>query len=170
MAGGYPVLDSMAAGVFPAWVIVPLCEGATLGDVERAERALASAPCDERTCVDLESLLYWLAGTRFSAEDLVRAFPEEVLMKSVTYELTLKKGEERGRAEGEAEGLRKACCAVLRSKVGEGCPEAEALKQVSDQIVLLALHAELISAADAEAARAAVARVMKAQNERRPAP
>ena len=60
-----------------------------------------------------------------------------------------------------AKGIPEACRAVLETKVGPGSPESKRLDGIADEAVLRPLLVQLLSAADADAARATIARLIK---------
>ncbi|HEY3356376.1 MAG TPA: hypothetical protein VGQ83_24210 [Polyangia bacterium] len=138
------------------WALVGLCRGAALAHVARARAQVELEVPDEGMRRELLAVLYFMSGTRFDARQLKELFPEEVLMQSSTYDEILRKGEERGRADG----LRLACRRVAAVKLGRLPAELGArLDRVADAALLEAVLVDLSAAADAAEARAALERL-----------
>ncbi|HEY3358072.1 MAG TPA: hypothetical protein VGQ83_32785 [Polyangia bacterium] len=155
------------------WATVALCGGATLGDVGRAWAQIEQQVPELELRRDLAAVMCVLAEKRFDVHDLLRLVPREMLMESTLYqelfpeafEKARREGQLEGRLEGEQkgrlEGLRVACLALVRAKAGSAAAR-EATSQLAvteDAARLEALLIELGAAQDAEAVRAAVARL-----------
>ncbi|MBI5481286.1 MAG: Rpn family recombination-promoting nuclease/putative transposase [Deltaproteobacteria bacterium] len=157
--------DELLARPAPAlWSVVTLGRGAGLPHVARAVELLQALP-DRALARELLVVLYLVAGTRF-AEPAVRALlPEEVLMRSATYDAIVEQGRaqgwERGLAEGQVEGLRRACRRVAATKLGEIAPDLDRrLAEFTDPAALEALLVDLSGAADPPAALAVLTRAL----------
>ncbi len=86
------------------WATVPLCHDVSLESIRTAFEQLESVE-EERLRRELESVLYWIAGTRFEPKDLRWMVPKEVFMKSSTYEATLDEGRQEGLKRGLQQGI-----------------------------------------------------------------
>jgi hypothetical protein len=110
--------------------LVPLCRGATLPQVAAASRRIQrGAP--PAGAADLLAILQMLSEGRYTARQLARVIPQELVMDSTLLERYLKKrvaksrnqwraegrteGRTEGRAEGRAEEARNACATLTRA-------------------------------------------------------
>jgi predicted transposase YdaD len=83
--------------------LVPLSSGASLSLVAAASRRIQrEAPREGQP--DLLAILQAFAEGRYTARQLARVIPEEVVMASGLFEKAVEKGKAEGRAEGQAEG------------------------------------------------------------------
>jgi len=153
--------------------LTPLMKGVTATDVERLARIAIDAHWEPREKTDALGLLALLGGRRFGREVLSSltariAMLRDIIQESPLYQMAREegeaRGEARGRVEGQArgrlEGLRSGCLALLAAKCGGELPDdaGERIRSIGDAGVLERLLVELGSAADAEAALAAISR------------
>lgn len=114
--------------------IVPLSGGATLPFVARASRRIQrDAPVEQRP--DLLAILQAFAEGRYTASQLARVIPEEVVMASGLFEKAVLKGRTEGRSEGARQicvDLAKALHPAVASRIVpviEGCSELARLRR-----------------------------------------
>lgn len=90
--------------------LVPLSGGASLSVVAAASRRIQREAPRERQ-PDLLAILQAFAEGRYTARQLARVIPEEVVMASGLFERAI----EKGKAEGRAEEARQTCLQVAQT-------------------------------------------------------
>jgi hypothetical protein len=124
--------------------LVGLARGADLGEIEKASRTIRrSAP--EAQQGDLLAILQALCEGRYTARQLARVIPEEVVMGSSIFDRAtergieqglrqgLRQGLQRGRVEGRLEEARQLCAAfVKRHHAGVAARVLPAIQACSD--------------------------------------
>jgi hypothetical protein len=162
------VTDVLAIAAPGLWALVGLCAGATVADVARARRQVDEQVRQKDERRELLAAMYLIAGTRLDAAALRRLFPKEVLMESSTYAEILgeglekgrQEGRQQGRQEGRAEGLWQACLKLAEARLSTVSEDTrKRIEALTDVAALEALLTELVSATDADQARAALDRV-----------
>ncbi len=102
--------------------LVSLCRGVRLPQLGAASRCILRGSPPARAA-NLLAILQALSGGRYTARQLARVIPQEVVMKSTLLEWYTKKkraewvaeGRTEGRAEGRAEEARTACVTLTRA-------------------------------------------------------
>jgi hypothetical protein len=137
------------------WALSPLARGARREHIQQAYRQL-EALGDERLSTELAGVWFDVACTRCPFADLeAMVYRKELLVESQTYK-ALVQGRQEGRQEGAVLTLRQTCVKLLMTRLGKLPAEAQALETISDPERLQRLTDELIRAADADAALAAL--------------
>jgi hypothetical protein len=94
--------------------LVSLCRGVRLPQLAAASRCIQRGTPPARAA-NLLTILQVLSGRRYTARQLARVIPQEVVMNSTLFELFERRKRAEWRAEGRAEEARTVCVTLTRA-------------------------------------------------------
>jgi hypothetical protein len=116
--------------------LVGLMHRATLGTVASAARQIRREAPD-RQFSDLSAVLRMLSERRYTARELQRIIPIEVVMGSSLFATVKRLSRAEGRAAGRAEGARRLCLGLARDFHRSTLPTVSPLIRASTSITVL---------------------------------